>query len=1163
MTTTIKEIFKNDITRTIDGVIKAGDESHIVQEVEEYVITKEINRYLRTFVELYIKSIEEGPKFPLNGVWISGYFGSGKSHLLKILALVLANRIVNGISLKDIFLRKIDDAVLRADFEKIIQTPSTSILFNIEQVAETVKNESIDPVLSAFVRMFNRMRGYYEDSVPLANFERDMDEEGKLKEFKEYYRKKNKETWENDRSKALLLKRNKFMETLAAFKGFSREEAGKIIDSYEKSYSLTIDGFCKEVKKWLDSQPHKKHRINFFVDEVGQFIADNTKYLLSLQTIVEAIGTETGARTWIFVTSQEAIDKIIGDKSQEQGPDLSKITARYPVRISLSSADVREVIQHRLLEKNEKGIDTLKQFYKKEKENIKTIFGFQEGWKNIQYKDEDDFIYSYPFPAYQFDLLHEALHGLGSHNAFIGKHVAHGERTMIEIFQLVGKTYKDKSLYAFAPFDAMYDGIQNTLNTGLIMAIHQAEHNLPTLAVRILKALLLVKYVQGFKSTFANLKILLCEDIHTDIEIFSKQLQDTLIQLEREIYLRRTGDTYEYLTNEEQDAEREIHNINSDYSKHRKFIEEYLFGEVLKSNKIRYEKNGEDYAYQKAIDEEHPKGQGELVIRIVTPWHPDAGNKNIILTKSMGRKELTIFLPQDHHFMDEVELYYKTDTWLKQIDTNSPKYARIIADKRAHNEDRRKNLREALKRLLLEADLAVFDTDIEVRGATAQERISDAFQKLILRSYPNLQMIKTRYTQESLEKILRQPEHYLEEHGDTELTEPEKEMLNFIQQKYAIPQSITLAKLKDEFRYGSYGWPEWAILCIVALLFSHQHVELARATEPLSREELFEVLKKGHGHDTVIIKLTPKLTVHDMERLKRLHYKLFHKANDATNPKECGNNFRNALSELILELKNTIQNAPDFPFMQTLHGKLKELESLGKKEWSYFLKSYDEYASSLQELIENTIEHAISFLKGPNVETWKKIDTWLKENEDNLYELEMPDAIKTIKNCRESINLYKTSETKHAKDLWEALAKKQKKLFEELQKKTFEQIQESHRKLFELSEWEQAPQEVKETIEKRYKELEDRATQVKSFGSLRDIGITQTNETYNCALNLILNTTKDDKIKKTKIEYIPIEQCKIAYNKPYLSTTEEVEEYSNLLYKKWKEIIESGKRIKL
>jgi hypothetical protein len=1162
MPITLKEILNKDITRPIDGVIKAGDESHILQEVEEYVITREIDRELRHFVDHYSQSIQMGSRFPFNGVWISGYFGSGKSHLLKILSLVMSNRSINGTSLKDIFLSKIQDVIFRADFENIIEHPSTSILFNIEQMAESAKNRSYDPVLFAFWRMFNRIRGYYDESGPLANFERDLDEEGQLAHFKDFYLQKNGIAWEEARPKALLLGRRTFISTLASFKGFSEEETSNIVTSYEKNYSLSVDGFCREVATWLNKHPDKRHRINFFVDEVGQFIAGNINFMLSLQTIAETLGLATDERAWVFVTSQEAIDKIVGDATQRQSVDFSKIIARFKFRIALSSADVREVIQRRLLEKNDRGTELLRDFYHAEKDSMRTVFSFREGGKNIHYKHEEDFVYSYPFPAYQYDLLQEALHGLGEHNAFIGKHVSRGERSMLEMFQDVGKAYKDKELFSFAPFDAMYDGIRSTLDTGLIMAINQAEHNLDNpLAVRILKALLLVKYVRGFRATLENLKVLLAESLDGNSAQFEANLRETLVQLERQTYIRRAGEIYEYLTNDEKDAEEEIQRIPIDNAQYRKFLTDQLFGEIIRTSKIRYEQNGEDYAFQKAVDDESPRGQGDLVIRLITPWHPDAGNRTAILIRAMGRKELAVFLPDDAGFMEELETYHKTSSWLNMIDTNLPKYARIVADKRAHNADRIKSLRERARELFASADFAVGDEEIQVNGGSAIDRIEHAFQDLVRRSYPNLRMIQTHYTQESLKNILYRTTDLVDE-GAVARTEAEKEMLSWIQRKFADSQPVTLALLKEEFSRGAYGWYEWAILCTAALLFIHQEIELSRATEVLGRDEVFNTLNQNRGHESVSVKPAPKISAVDVERLKKLHFELFHKENDKKTPKECGIEFKTALLQLRTTLDEEIRQAPNFSFLDSLCTASRQMEALIKREWHYFLEQFSEYAPDLHKLVEETIEPAITFLKGPNVETWKKIDEWFNENHDNLNELDMPDAISAIKACRASPELYKTSETKHAKDLWNSLVEKQKRLLENQRKETAERIQSQYRKLQEVPEWDRIAQEVRESIRSSFHNLEELCTTARSLGTIRDIGLTQVQKIYEKSLQRLARQESGVGYS-SKVEYATAEERKVPYSKSFLQTEQDVEEYAAVLTSKWKELVRKGKRIEL
>ena len=97
----LTEIFAKDVQRPIEGVIKADDARHLGIEVDEYVLTNEAAKGLELLLEAYTNYTNA------NGVWISGFFGSGKSHLLKMLALLLENDEVEGQHAIEIFERKL------------------------------------------------------------------------------------------------------------------------------------------------------------------------------------------------------------------------------------------------------------------------------------------------------------------------------------------------------------------------------------------------------------------------------------------------------------------------------------------------------------------------------------------------------------------------------------------------------------------------------------------------------------------------------------------------------------------------------------------------------------------------------------------------------------------------------------------------------------------------------------------------------------------------------------------------------------------------------------------------------------------------------------------------------------------------------------------------
>ena len=151
----IRELFAKPVDRPIEGVIKADDDTHLAVEVDEYIVTNEVAKHIESFFEAYNAQSSE------SGVWISGFFGSGKSHLLKMLSLVLENREIDGTRAGEVFSAKIEDAILRAEVGKAIAVPSQSILFNIDQKSDIISKQETDAILAVFLKVFNEMQGFY------------------------------------------------------------------------------------------------------------------------------------------------------------------------------------------------------------------------------------------------------------------------------------------------------------------------------------------------------------------------------------------------------------------------------------------------------------------------------------------------------------------------------------------------------------------------------------------------------------------------------------------------------------------------------------------------------------------------------------------------------------------------------------------------------------------------------------------------------------------------------------------------------------------------------------------------------------------------------------------------------------------------------------------
>src|SRR5438552_12984710 len=128
----IRGLFATKIDRHIEEVIKVDqtDEEILRDEIDEYVVTDAIRAHYTNVFDLY----RETPNKPHEGiaVWVSGFFGSGKSSFAKMLGLSISNRTVAGESAGQRFADRTGDnkprVLLKAITEKI---PTHAVIFDV------------------------------------------------------------------------------------------------------------------------------------------------------------------------------------------------------------------------------------------------------------------------------------------------------------------------------------------------------------------------------------------------------------------------------------------------------------------------------------------------------------------------------------------------------------------------------------------------------------------------------------------------------------------------------------------------------------------------------------------------------------------------------------------------------------------------------------------------------------------------------------------------------------------------------------------------------------------------------------------------------------------------------------------------------------------------
>ena len=990
----LTEIFAKDVQRPIEGVIKADDVAHLGTEVDEYVLTNEAAKGLELLLEAYTNYTNA------NGVWISGFFGSGKSHLLKMLAHLLGDVEGDDSHRKRVsasFRTKATDAFLPPLLDKADRIPAKSLLFNIDQKATLISKDQTDALLRVFVKVFDDSCGYYGNQGHVARFERQLDNDGQFNAFKDAFLAVSGRSWVERRpSFGLPTVRRQVNEAYAQITGLDAAAAPDILKTFQDTYSVSIEDFADEVRDWLDKQP-AGYRLNFFVDEVGQFIGSNTHLMLNLQTIVESLNTKCGGRAWVFVTSQEDMDKVVGDRTKQQGNDFSKIQARFKTRIKLTSADVEEVIRKRLLEKNDKGTQVLRAVYAQESANFKTLFDFVDGAKTYRnFTDEAHFIGTYPFVSYQFPLFQAAIEGISEHNVFEGRNSSVGERSMLGVVQQVVKDIGTAEIGSLATFDAMFAGVRASLKSAAQRSIDRAERDLPDsgspvtkLAVRLLKALFLVKYVESFQATPRNLTVLVHDRFGLDLPALAKQVQEALTLLETHTYVQRNGNVYEYLTNEEQVIEEEIKNVEIDSSEVSARLNKILSGDVVKTSKLRYSKNGQDFPFGYKLDDQAFGQQHELTLHFITPEYP-YGTAEIRM-HSAGKDELRVILAPDDRVLADLRLLIKTEKYTKRKQTSSlsPVKEQILRAKATQNAQREKELVERVRRAVGRADLVIHAADLTVASQDAGARISDGFQNLISRTYTQLSLLGGRtYSEQQIAAFANPDQSPLLDSGGIDdasirvLAAPADEVLSYVLQRDRLHEQVTVKKITDHFQAKPYGWDLGSIECVTAWLVGTSKITLTVDSNTLKRSEIASTLRNTQKHAHTVVAPQQTFDQSKVAALRTFYVDFFDEPTAPGDPLELARHTTDGLRAKCEELKAVVSGSK-YPLVTQLQAPIELLESVIDKTAAWYLTDFT-IADELLNAKSDLIDPIQAFLSGAQREIYDEAAELLAKNSSNL-----------------------------------------------------------------------------------------------------------------------------------------------------------------------------------
>lgn len=658
----INDMFQKDIGRQIQGVVKIGQDSTevITQELDEYVVTKELNRHFDKFFENYRKGTQH--RTDKMGVWISGFFGSGKSHFLKILSYLLSDKEYNGKNAISFFEGKIADSRIMADMQVATDTSADVILFNIDAEADADSKTNKDAIVKVFMKVFNKMQGFCGSMPWIADLERQMTKDGVYDAFRVRFKEQSGNDWEDARED-FYFEEDSIVQALADTTKMSLEAARSWYDKAEKNYTIDINAFARKVREYIEAKSKttgKKHFVIFLCDEIGQYIGSDSGLMLNLQSVVESLGNECGGQAWVIATSQQDIDSI----TKVDRDNFSKIIGRFDTRLTLSSANVDEVIKKRLLAKTDTAAEKLRLLYADKAAILKNLITFSPDTPEKRlYSTEEDFVDVYPFIPYQFNLLQAVFSGIRTHGAS-GKHLSEGERSLLNAFQEAAVQYQNFDDGILIPFDAFYRTVETFLDHNISKVISDAKDSaertdgaLQPYDVDVLKVLFMVKYIGNvLPANLENITTIMLQNIDQDKIEAKKKVDASLRRLEEQKLIIKNGDQFIFLTNEEQDVNREIREIKIDTSEIIDKVGDDIFSALFGLNKKYRYNDRYDFAFNTIIDD-RPRGaqKEEIGIRVLTPMYAHGGASDMELKSlSMRERNVIVSLPDDMSFIEEM-----------------------------------------------------------------------------------------------------------------------------------------------------------------------------------------------------------------------------------------------------------------------------------------------------------------------------------------------------------------------------------------------------------------------------------------------------------------------------------------------------------------------------
>ncbi len=577
--TTVREVIQRDVGRQVEGVVKVFDRSALAAELREYVVTDkiedELKRIFDTFTQVSETLRRGGDARDVVGMWISGFFGSGKSHFAKVLGHLLQNDLLadgSGDSCHDAFVGHLSDTPRGTDVrlrlgEVKLGTEIRTIAFEIKSRQSLSNPNSVGEIL---LSEFYRHIGLAEHFV-VARIERRLQQRGALDKLANAYEAEFGVPWQSDDGRDdLLTVRRRLAAVLPQVNRAEygdRQSAKNAIDDMFRHEKITAEGIADELVAWVAAQPTTDGRVQhlvFVVDEMGGFIGDSTERIGELNSLAEMIGNKGKGRVWLIVTSQQDLEKVV-DRTNFQPGLVGRLNARFDLKPHLISDEIDKVVSERILKKRPAAESALRALYEAHEGAIAQLADVRAS-RQLGTVSERKFVDCYPFLPHQIRLAQDIF------EAISGFRISGGVRSMISVVMEALQNVTDEELGVIVSFDQVFDAVENDLlsqeylGASGVRAIRDSAERVPGTPIepaRVLKVLWLLQRITWVPRVPETLAKLLVRRLDAEVAPLRERVEATLAALQAAGYVARdeaTGE-WKFLNERERTIEQAIQEL--------------------------------------------------------------------------------------------------------------------------------------------------------------------------------------------------------------------------------------------------------------------------------------------------------------------------------------------------------------------------------------------------------------------------------------------------------------------------------------------------------------------------------------------------------------------------------------------------------------------------